>query len=501
MSFTAKLPHRAAIFGAVAILLCLLRSTSHVEAADPRMGFTPPGKADFSTETWTQSFEHAHGKLAAEYAFTEWKGVAWDDLYREFAPAVAAAEKSGDRAAFYLALHEYLFSIDDGHVSLPRVSSNEALIDALIVAQSGGSYGLGLAKLDDGRIIVAALRDGGSAERAGVERGAEVLSWDGKSIEDAAEGVMLGQLAASSRVATNVHRRLEQLRLLTRAPVGQAVTLSFRNPGQTAEKSAELRAEDDHLADMNFLNLAPNPSPHDEEQVLQARMLDGQIGYVRLVAEADLKDLSVYPDVIRERFMAEVRDLRAQGAKSLVLDLRGNHGGFDTLSADLCGVFAKTRSVFEKTAYFDQRTGQFLELTYDDRLDDVVDSIDVVPQPDGFQGSVAVLINPRTISSGEGLAKCISDLPDGLSVGFNGTNGSFGIANGEILMPAGLIIHFPNGRSLDASGTIQIDSRQGIGGVQPERRIPTSFDNILAYGRGEDVELREAVRTLKAMSN
>lgn len=484
----------------LAISLMLLPDSVHsANAADPRMGFVPPAKADFTAQSWSESFDNAHRKLAAEYAFTDWKNVAWDDLYRRYAPMIAAAERTADRQAYYMALHAYLFSVDDGHLSLPRNAANSDLIHGLIMAQSGGSYGLGLAKLEDGRVIVAALREGGAAQRAGVQSGAEVLALNGGPIDEAIAGVSLGNLVASFHTATDVHRKLEELRLLTRAPVGTSAEWTVRNPSGDAIKSVKLVAVDDHLQDMTLFNLAPNPSDADEAKVIGARMVDGQVGYIRLVAEADLHDLSTYPAAIREQFQSALSELRNKGAKALVLDLRGNHGGFDTLAADLCGMFAGKASVFEKTVFYDQRDGSFLELTYDDRIDDVVEAIHVTPRADGFRGPVAVLVNPRTISSGEGLAKCIADLPQGVSLGFNGTNGSFGIALGEILMPAGLVIHFPNGRSVDVHGNIQIDSRGGVGGVLPEHRVPASFDNMMAYGRGEDVELGEALRVLSKM--
>lgn len=478
-------------------LLLLAHAGAHAQDMDPRMGFRPPIPGDFSGENWTASFAQAHRKLSAEYAFSDWKSVDWEELYRIYEPAVSAADKGQDREAFYLALRDYLFAVDDGHLSIPRVASNASLADGLTKKQSGGSYGLGLARLDDGRVILAALRDGGAAQTAGLRVGSEVLSWNGQAIDQAMENVKLGRLAASSRVATNVHRQLEQLRLLTRAPVGTVVKVTFRESGEGPIQTVEVVALDDDLRDMNLFNLAPNPSEVDEVQVLSSRMLQPQIGYIRLVAEADLKDLGTYPHAILERFVMALNQLRSKGAEALVLDLRGNHGGFDTLSADLCGVFAEKRSVFEKTVFYDQRDGGFLEFTYDDRVDDVVDSIDIVPRQDAFRGPVAVLINPRTISSGEGLAKCIAALPQGTSIGFHGTNGSFGIATGEILMPAGLVIHYPNGRSVDATGEIQIDSRKGVGGVQPEHRVPSSTENILRYARGEDVELQSAIHILQ----
>ncbi|MGB4254467.1 MAG: hypothetical protein WBJ46_01840, partial [Rectinema sp.] len=78
-------------------------------------------------------------------------------------------------------------------------------------------------------------------------------------------------------------------------------------------------------------------------------------------------------------------------------------------------------------------------------------------------------------------------------MGFYGTHGSFGLVFWPIAMPEGISFQFPIGRSLDAHGVIQIDSdASGMGGVQPEIRIPRTWQNIAAYASGKDVELEFA---------
>jgi carboxyl-terminal processing protease len=60
-------------------------------------------------------------------------------------------------------------------------------------------------------------------------------------------------------------------------------------------------------------------------------------------------------------------------------------------------------------------------------------------------------------------------------------------------MPDTLVFHYPNGRSINAEGVIQIDSRGGVGGVPPTRRIAMNSDNAMAFGRGTDIELDAAL--------
>jgi carboxyl-terminal processing protease len=62
------------------------------------------------------------------------------------------------------------------------------------------------------------------------------------------------------------------------------------------------------------------------------------------------------------------------------------------------------------------------------------------------------------------------------------------------------VVDFPIGASLDARRRIQLDSDYtGKGGVSPQIRIPRTYDNMLAVGQGQDVELKAAERELAQM--
>jgi carboxyl-terminal processing protease len=103
------------------------------------------------------------------------------------------------------------------------------------------------------------------------------------------------------------------------------------------------------------------------------------------------------------------------------------------------------------------------------------------------------------MSSGEGVPACLSKLPNGKVIGFHGTNGSFGMVGGEIALPGGYSIDYPFDRSVDRNGIVQLDSRNGIGGVPPNPRVPKTAENVLAFAAGTDVELEYAIRYLSGL--
>ena len=79
------------------------------------------------------------------------------------------------------------------------------------------------------------------------------------------------------------------------------------------------------------------------------------------------------------------------------------------------------------------------------------------------------------------------------------TNGSFGLAAGMAALPGGLLVHWPNGQSLDVNHEIQLDSRNGIGGVSPTIRVAMTEQRALRIAQGEDVELEAAIEYLSKL--
>jgi carboxyl-terminal processing protease len=463
---------------------------------DPRQGFTLPDSADYSALNRVLAFTKAHQKLTQEYALTDWKGIDWDALFQRHLAKVEQAASENNPGAYFSAVQGYLFEIDDGHVTLPRSIANSALIDGLIAQQSGASYGLGLAELDDGTVIVAKVTEGGSAASAGINAGAQILTWNSQAITAAISAVPLGSLAAATHMAVAPHQRLEQTRLLSRSRAGTTISVEYRNPGATGARLALLQARSDGLAGLNLLDLAPPPSQADEDAIISSTTKSG-FGYIRLVALAHIQDLSASPADIWDKFQSAVDGFNRAGVPGLIVDIRGNHGGFDDLAADICGFFTQAPTVYEVTEWFDKRSGAFIRYTISGKTGEMIDALMINPQSPQFLRPVVVLVNPRTISSGEGLAKCINEQPTGAALGFHGTRGSFALAGGAIALPDGLSLHYPYGRSVDANGIVQLDSRNGLGGVTPRIRVPKTFDNIMAYATGVDVELRYAIDYLQ----
>lgn len=429
-------------------------------------------------------FERLHAELSTQYAFTEWKQIDWDAKYQIYHPLIAAAEASNNRSEYYLLLRNYVHSIPDSHVRL--VWSNDAgkdLYNEVRFQNIGGSYGLVLIGLDDGRIVVSVLSENGPAAQAGIEVGAEILEWNGLPIGAAMDDVPL--LWANGGLATNEIRTYYRYLYIGRGPAGSEAAVTFLNPatpGQMTVRPAavttRLRAVDDDYRTIDlfyrFFHLAP------PETFLEYRILPGGYGYVKIVAETD---------DTKTQFEEALRFFISNQTPGIIMDLRDNGGGYDQIAADILGHFYNERSHYEHIYRYNFNTERFeMDMT-----------IDIVPRTPYFGGPVIAMVGPGCVSTGEGLAKYIQQMQRGEVVGFYASNGSFGMSGGEVNMQLGLTVRYADGQSRNENHIIQIDGdADGNGGVMPDTRVPLNMDILHAMVvENRDIELEFAIERMK----
>jgi len=245
-----------------------------------------------------------------------------------------------------------------------------------------------------------------------------------------------------------------------------------------------------------LLALADFASRPEFSARIDYRILPEGFGYILVRMEFDLANPG-YPTRVYEIFKEAVSSFVEARVPGIILDFRGNYGGSDQFAADLCGFFFSSPSFYEMQEYFDRRDGRFLRTTVSERgPEPIVEIIMIEPQSPHYSSPVTVLVNPQTKSSGEGIPMGIARLPQGKVVGFDGTNGSFGMVGGEKQLPGGFSLGYPFGRSVDSAGLIQLDSRMGSGGVAPGLKVPKTYENVMAFASGVDVELKYAIRYL-----
>ncbi|UYO64092.1 S41 family peptidase [Acetobacterium wieringae] len=476
-------------------ILCILVVVAGVLAYFDRLPTQSEATNDFSDLSWTAAFEALHETLAQEYAFTEWKGIDWDSLYDTYAPQIAAAQSSQDFKGYYLTLRAYLNEIPDGHV---RVNNLKEIDDLFI----GGGYGLALANSSDHNIIISWVDPASQAFAAGLRPGTEVVSWNGQPIRTALDQT---ETLLCGTSATTEYLNLKKLAYLVRAPIGQPVEIgylgadgvtlatlvAFDDGGQSLRKNYPDAVVSNKLRDM-FVGV-DNPDPVPTAMVESQTVAD-TISYVKIQGEldADLQETGKTQSTL-ELLRDAIASAKQNGSQGLIIDLRNNIGGLDQMAVDMLGFFYDQPAFYEYQNLYNPATGAF---EIQENEDGSV-GLTIAPTQPHYGGAVIVLINPKCVSSGEGLAMGLQKLPNVRTLGFYGTNGSFGLAGAEALMPGSLTVHWPSGQSLDEQKNIQLDSRNGSGGVRPDLVIPMTAENAIRIANGEDVELAEAIQVLQ----
>lgn len=439
---------------------------------------------DFSELTWTEAFVKLNETMSRQYAFTEWKEIHWQALYNKYLPQIEAAQSEDSFEDYYIALRAYINEIPDGHVQMSHVAE---LDDKYI----GGGFGLAVAQLDDGKVIVTWLDPSGPAQAAGLRAGDEIAEWNDLPITSAVEAVspLFGANSATGEVL-----KQKQLAYLVRAPLGTDVKLTLsdsRSVVLTAYDDQKLSIKksypftvvsEDKLMDLRYMIYGIENSDPELEGAVEMEMMDGNILYVKLWGLIDLDPKQTGKPVSTLGLMREaVAYANENQCAGMILDIRNNVGGLDEMVAEILGLFYEEKILYEYQKYGDS---------------DDLTALYIEPESQRFDGKIIALINSQCISSGEGVALGIKNLPNGETMGFYGTNGSFGMAGANIIMPAEITIDYPFGQSLDKDKNIQLDSQNGIGGVSPSIRVPMTAENALRIANGEDVELEEALRIL-----
>jgi carboxyl-terminal processing protease len=293
---------------------------------------------DLSRGSWTAAFDRMNEILAQRYAFTEWKRIDWDALHAEFAPRFAAAEAANDQDAYHLALREYLFSIPDGHII---VSGGDT---GLWRESIGGGYGLAVIELDDGSVIAHVIQEGGAADEAGMTWGAEIVQWGGMPVREA-----IGEVSTiwmELPPATREGRRFAQQNLLTRAPVGTEVTLTFRNAGEDVPRAVTLTATDDGLEPLTqslgwraSVGVRKGVGQEvDESATLlppEYEILPEGYGYIRVYHVRPQEDAPDFVAIVEQA----VSEFVARNVPGIIIDVRGNPGGTDEFVPEMMGYF------------------------------------------------------------------------------------------------------------------------------------------------------------------
>jgi len=329
--------------GSYVVSLLLEDSTGEIHNAQVGIEVYPS-----ITETYIMGFKDLYERLGSTYPCFELKGIDWEAVGKELLPR---AKKVKTNEEFGLLCMELVARLEDSHAYLMAGS-------ARLPSVSFPRWDPGFACLidDHERPVVYYVDRNGPAEKAGVKVGMTVLSVNGEDVVKYLEKRM-SQMRKYSGYSSERYMLYHAAQWLgMQADRGSVVEFQMQDVGGKTH-SFKLPA----TLGIRYLPRRPVqvPGTSDTANVSWTR-LDNEIGYIYVRRIRD--------DLI-DRLDKAVGELG--NARGLIIDVRGNSGGG-----------------------FDSRRSHTNFMIEDESESD---------RPK-FKGPIALLIDPRCISAGEGWA-------------------------------------------------------------------------------------------------
>jgi carboxyl-terminal processing protease len=241
-------------------------------------------------------------------------------------------------------------------------------------------------------ILVVAPVPGGPSEKLGILAGDKILKIDGEE-------------AFGSKV--NNQYVMDRLR----GKKGTTVDVSILRPGR--EKLIDFTIERDKIP-LNSIDAT--------------YMLEPETGYIKLTR---------FSKTSIDEFHESVAELRGQGMQNLILDLRGNSGGFLNVAVELSDQFLTKDKLIVYTEGLRSPKQEFISSAEGDFTD----------------GKVIILIDEASASASEIVAGAVQDWDRGLVVGRRSfgkglVQRPFSLPDGSLIRLTTAVYHTPTGRSI-----------------------------------------------------
>jgi C-terminal processing protease CtpA/Prc len=436
---------------------------------------------DFADQGILDSYHSLIDVLQERYAYTELRGLDWEEIRAQYLPQVEQADADQDIAAYYLVLDTFAKSLHDTHVAATTYNP-EAIVAPLIEYQKqvGASVGASTIALIDeetppeavgDEIVVLTVGEDTPAEEAGWVPGTQILSIDGEPVSARLEAIPLLQ-----SVGTETVRRKMQAQSVLRFPDGQTVTIAYRLPGATEVLTATMVAGAHDTGD------EVSPPVQSATPVTYE-----QLGDYAVVRWSSFMDYILAKIAVLEEALAAERQHESGG---VILDLRGNTGGWATLYETMASYFFTADdpmpvNVFDWYSYDLEKEDHVLSYAPDYMLS--------APRPElAYTGPVVVLVDEGCASACEYFTQHLQVLDRATVIGQYPSSGAGGPVE-RVQMPGDITFQFTKGQTTFA-GTDEpnLEAR----GVVPDIRVPVSLETEQAKAAGEDPVMEAALAAM-----
>ncbi len=392
------------------------------------------------------SFETVWQTVRDKHYDASFNGLDWNDVYERYSAQVSAA-KNG--SGFRSLINRMLFELDLSHL---LVASKDDLKVYLPTLFAKGSIGVDV-RLASRSLFVTSVDEGSPAALAGIKAGFEITR-----IDDISVGAIISEAEKQPIPPFNERSQKKNttLRILSQlyGPPGTTVKLGCLD-GQGNRYARSIKRANRGPG----TNLSKTHPPFFLE--FESRNLDRGIGYIRF---------NHFAEPIVEPFISALSEMR--DAPGLVIDLRGNSGGYlrvlDSLAAHL---------LTEKQVLYTVETRNAIT----ERV--------IAPFENAYDGPIVILQDVLSTSCAELFSGSLQAISRAGIVGER-TSGYLLIAD-WMKLPNGDSFMYTIGHPRTSDGT----SIEGIG-VKPDFEVEWSRASLL---QEKDPQLAKAVSLLEKL--
>lgn len=438
-------------------------------------------RSNFTRMSYTESFKAAVSDLKENYVLTDWKEIDFDEIESEILPLVEEAEKNQDAAAFAAAISRFKYKLYDGHV---RMEIHDSEVSSEYADKyTGNDYGFSMVTLDDGQTIAVVTDTDSEAYAAGIHDGTRIVKWDGVPVDEAKADV---EYTVMSIPVVSNEEFMKAVFLAGSG--GNSVNVTFINDdGQ--EKDVSLQRIGSYYGRYRETAARLFSKGKTSGKNYSCRMISDTCAYMLVTDE----EFSSYDDIayctgnhipVREAILKKMDEMKSQGMKTLVIDMRNNNGGYDDVALGYASLFADK---------------DYFGFSLADRKGNSICDHYILKSGEYADMKVVVLVNMNCISAGDGMALYFSKLPNVTIMGMTNPNGSNQEIGGSCYFPEDIVMYYPVALVLDQDGNPNIDAAADRVSRNPvDVHIPLTYDAAMQIFSGEgDYEVEYAVNYLQ----
>jgi len=404
-----------------------------------------------------QSFETVWQTINGKYFDPTFGGLDWSEVHDRYKPLIKAAQSEEE---YYLLINKMLFELNVSHIGVVP-PDDLGQIDPILSAE--GSIGIDVRMVKDNAVITSVKSDSPGAQ-AGLRTGYIIKSIDGIKIEQITDIRHVNDIEYQnidketlklSKILIPPYNERNRNRIITGAILEKiyglpdtTVLIEFMDENGDTQKAKSVR--EPRKGKMIFDDALP---PFFVE--FESKCLDNKIGYVRFNA---------FMPPVNHKFRSTIESM--QDTSALIIDLRGNHGGFFDVRKTMAETLVKDRILFWRYKGRDKTRDAYLE-----------------PADNVYEGPVVVIVDHMCVSSGEEFSGGLKAIKRATILGER-TPGVVLTAD-FVKLPNGATFMYPNTQTITADGTVL----EGHG-VLPDIEVALDQNELL---QGKDTQLEAAI--------